>query len=140
MPTRFTLVLSGALVIWAVSAPVAKPIKAKAGNTAVTAAPALPSASGASVAPAAPTEKEASKEKAKPALGDAFIAQNTLRIYLDKPASISVFNARGQLVFRQDSQRQMEALPLQGMPTGFLYLTLRAGQTELTKKLLYTGK
>ncbi|GEM_PF-3483100 len=84
--------------------------------------------------------KGSTKEAAKPALGDAIVSQNTLRIFLDRPASISVFNARGQLVYRQDSQRQMETLPLQGMPTGFLYLTLRAGQSELTKKLLYTGK
>lgn len=82
----------------------------------------------------------ASKESRKPILGDALISQNTLRIFLDRPASISVFNARGQLVFHQDSQRQMETLPLQGMQTGFLYLTLRSGSNELTKKLLYTGK
>jgi hypothetical protein len=87
-----------------------------------------------------PKPKAPAKESAKASLGDAFIAQNTLRIYLDRPVSISVFNARGQLVFHQESQRQMEVVPLQGMPTGFLYLTLRAGQNELTKKLLYTGK
>lgn len=73
-------------------------------------------------------------------LGDAFIAQNSLRIYLSRPATISLYDARGQTLFHLESTRPTEALPLAGLPTGFLYLTLRAGPIELTKKLVYTGK
>jgi len=75
-----------------------------------------------------------------PALGDAFIAQNELRIFLNRPAAISVFNARGQMVFHLDSHRAWESVPLSGVTTGFLYLTVREGQVESTKKFVYTGK
>lgn len=86
-----------------------------------------------------------SKAPAKPALtaeslGDAFITQNSLRIYLSRPAAISLHNARGQTLFQLESARPTEVLPLAGLPTGFLYLTLRSGQLELTKKLVYSGK
>ena len=96
----------------------------------------------APVAPAAPVGKAvpASPEKTKPALDEGVILQNILRIRLDRPVSISVLNVRGQLVFHLDSQRRMESVPLTGMPTGFLYLTLRSGPDEITQKLLYTGK
>jgi hypothetical protein len=77
---------------------------------------------------------------AQPILGDAFIAQNLLRIYLNRPAAVSVFNSRGQQIFHMESQRALETVPLQGITTGFVYLTVRAGQVELTKKLVYTGK
>lgn len=73
-------------------------------------------------------------------LGEAFIAQSSLRIYLSRPASISLHDARGQTLFQLESNRPAEVLPLAGLPTGFLYLTLRSGQIELTKKLVYTGK
>lgn len=77
---------------------------------------------------------------AKPILGEAFIAQDVLRVFLNRPASISLYNARGQQVFHLDSQSPMESIPLFGMNTGFLYLTVRSGPAELTKKLVYTGK
>lgn len=80
------------------------------------------------------------QEKSKISLGDAFISQNTLRIYLERPTQIFVYDARGQIVFHVDSHRAMETLPLYGMSAGFLYLTLRSGPLELTKKILYTGK
>ena len=73
-------------------------------------------------------------------LGEAFIAQSSLRIYLSRPAIISLHDARGQTLFQLETSRPTEVLPLAGLPTGFLYLTLRSGQVELTKKLVYTGK
>lgn len=113
-------------------------------------APALPSASAdrdLNVTPsregqaATPSAKAAAAAKAsKAALADAFIAQSVLRVYLDRPASITVFNSRGQQVAHLDSRRAMEAVPLQGITTGFIYLTVRTAQGELTKKLVYTGK
>jgi hypothetical protein len=76
----------------------------------------------------------------KPALADAFIAQTVLRVYLNRPAAIFVYNSRGQQVYHLDSQRAMEAVPLQGMSTGFVYLTVRTAQGEMTRKLVFTGK
>jgi hypothetical protein len=73
-------------------------------------------------------------------LGDAFIFQNTLRIYLSRPATVTVYNARGQLLHHIESSSPLEVLPLSSVNTGFLYLTIRAGQLELTKKLVYSGK
>lgn len=78
--------------------------------------------------------------EARDALGDAFIFQNTLRIYLSRPAAITVYNARGQLLHHVESSSSLEVLPLSSVNTGFLYLTIRAGQLELTKKLVYSGK
>jgi hypothetical protein len=90
---------------------------------------------------AAPSAKASSASKtSKAALADAFIAQNVLRIYLDRPAAVTVYNSRGQQVAHLDSRRAMETVPLQGITTGFIYLTVRTGQGELTKKLVYTGK
>jgi hypothetical protein len=34
----------------------------------------------------------------------------------------------------------VETVPLAGITTGFVYLTVRAGKTEATRKLVYTGK
>lgn len=76
----------------------------------------------------------------KSPLSDAFIAQGTLRVFLDHPASITVYNARGQQVYHRDSMGPVETVPLQGITTGFVYLTVRAGKTEATRKLVYTGK
>ena len=92
-----------------------------------------------------PASASESPEKPKPAvtiesLGEAFIAQSSLRIYLNRPASISLHDARGQILFQLETARPAEVLPLSGFPTGFLYLTLRSGSFEQTKKLVYTGK
>lgn len=122
-------IFSGAIALWAVSMPFAAPAKPNMSNSG-KGAPAV----------ARVEAKPITKDSAKQTLGDGFIAQNTLRVYLDRPVLISVFNVRGQLVFRQDSERKLEIIPLNGMPTGFLYLTLRSGTSELTKKLVYTGK
>lgn len=90
---------------------------------------------------AKPESKSAVKAKtAKVALGDGFIAQNAVRVYLGRPMTISLHNARGQLLYHLESSRPMEALPLSGVNAGFLYLTLRAGSQELTKKLVYSGR
>jgi hypothetical protein len=78
--------------------------------------------------------------EAKSPLSDAFIAQGSLRVYLDRPASVTVYNARGQQIFHRDSQGPSETVPLQGASTGFVYLTVRAGKIEATRKLVYTGK
>jgi hypothetical protein len=76
----------------------------------------------------------------KPALADAFIAQTVLRVYLNRPASVSVYNSRGQQVFHVESQRTLETVPLLGVNTGFVYLTVRTAQGETTRKLVFTGK
>lgn len=94
--------------------------------------------SAESKAPAA--KPESKPAEAKPALGDGFIAQNAVRVYLGRPLTISLHNARGQLLYQLESSRPMEVLPLSGVNTGFLYLTLRAGKLELTKKLVYSGR
>ncbi|HLP42699.1 MAG TPA: hypothetical protein VK465_14410 [Fibrobacteria bacterium] len=73
-------------------------------------------------------------------LGDAVITQNFLRVFLNRPAAVTVHNVQGRQIFQLESSRPMESLPLAGVPTGFLYLTLRAGSLELTKKLVYSGK
>jgi hypothetical protein len=78
--------------------------------------------------------------EAKSPLSDAFIAQGILRVYLDHPAAVTVYNARGQQVFHRDSMSPVESVPLQGITTGFVYLTVRVGKTEATRKLVYTGK
>jgi hypothetical protein len=76
----------------------------------------------------------------KPVLAEAFIAQAVLRIYLNRPASVYVYNSRGQQVFHIESQRALETVPLLGVSTGFIYLTVRTAQGETTKKLVFTGK
>jgi hypothetical protein len=76
----------------------------------------------------------------KPVFAGAFIAQNLLRIYLNGPASLSVYNSRGQQICHMDSRRPLEAVPLAGVSTGFIYLTVHTAQGEMTKKLVYTGK
>lgn len=122
----------------------------KAGSAPASMAPrppTLPSASvsasasqpgntqGASAPPSTPAAAAV-----KTALADAFIAQSVLRIYLERPAAVSVFNSRGQLMFHVDSRRELETMPLQGISTGFIYLVVRTAQGELTRKLVYTGK
>lgn len=88
------------------------------------------------------TQQAEKTEKPAPqsALSDAFIIQGLLRIYLDRPALVTVYNARGQQIFQMDSERALESVPLHGITTGFVYLTVRAGAMETTKKLVYTGK
>jgi hypothetical protein len=76
----------------------------------------------------------------QPVLGEAFVAQNVLFVRLNHPASITLFNARGELLLHTDSARNSEAFPLAGVNAGFLYVTLRSGNVELTQKLVYTGK
>jgi hypothetical protein len=84
--------------------------------------------------------KAAPAAEAKPLLGDGFIVQNAVRVYLGRPATVILHNARGQQLFHIETSRPMETIPLQGADAGFLYLTLRAGAVELTKKLVYSGK
>ena len=90
-------------------------------------------------APAVKTPKakvKAPKEK----LGEAHITLDAMEIRLKRPATISLHNAKGELLFQLDSFRETETLPLRGVDSGFLYLTLRAGKVEFTQKLVYTGK
>jgi hypothetical protein len=100
--------------------------------------------SPAADAPYPPAAVKVSKQKPaakKPeSLGEASIIQNNLFVRLVRPASISLFNARGELLFHMDSMRSFETLPLAGINAGFLYLILRAGSVEMTTKLVYTGK
>jgi hypothetical protein len=91
------------------------------------------------MAPATSPEKAPAPKAAEP-LGDGFISLGVLHISLNRPASVTLHNAGGQLLFHLDSFRSSEILPLQGINAGFLYLTLRAGKSEITKKLVYTGK
>ena len=97
-------------------------------------------ASGTLQGTLAPQPETVQAAAPKPILAEAFIAQSILRVYLNRPASIFVYNSRGQQVYHLDSQRPMEAVPLQGLSTGFVYLTVRTPQGEMTKKLVYTGK
>lgn len=116
---------------FAVPAKSAKPKAASPGTGNVFASGNLE----ATTAPGTPAQ-----ESPKPALAEAFIAQTVLRVYLNHPASLYVYNSRGQQIYRLDTQRPMEAVPLQGMSTGFVYLTVRTAQGEMTKKLVFTGK
>ncbi len=132
MQGRFSKIFTAVVLVTAMCSPVlvsaksaakAKPLPASQANT-----------------PTSQANPPIAKEVPKVSLGDAFITQNTLRIYLDVPVSILVFNTRGQLVYHLDSEKKLVLIPLQDIPTGFLYLTLRSGQNELTKKLVYSGK
>ncbi|MDB5104138.1 MAG: hypothetical protein JWP91_1827 [Fibrobacteres bacterium] len=145
--TLGTLALCAASLTWAGSAnqapvaPLKSPIaasaksKPKASDPAASASGNLP-AVGNLQGTASPEPEGA----LKPALADAFIAQNVLRVFLNRPAAVFVYNSRGQQVYHLDSQSPAEAVPLQGITTGFIYLTIRTAQGELTKKLVYTGK
>lgn len=98
-------------------------------------------ASKSQATPSKPTPRApAKKAPSQPTIGDGLVVQNTLRVYLSRPAIIIVHNARGQLLFHLETTRPVETLPLSGINSGFLYLTLRAGQLETSKKLLYSGK
>ncbi|MDB5050053.1 MAG: hypothetical protein JWO30_3124 [Fibrobacteres bacterium] len=121
----------------AITAP-AKAIKPKAAQLPQVSGgePATPGNAQGTVDPASEPANSASK----PILADAFIAQTALRVYLNRPAAIFVYNSRGQQVYHLDSERAMEVVPLQGMSTGFVYLTVRTAQGEMTKKLVFTGK
>lgn len=119
----------------------AKVQKSKPSTVAAAPKPKAPAAAPQAPAkPAAKSDRTAAKTAAKPSLGDGLIAQNTLRIYLTRPATVTVHNARGQLLFHVDSQRPTETLPLSGVHAGFLYLTFRSGPLETTRKLIYSGK
>ncbi len=85
------------------------------------------------------TDASESPKIANP-IGEVSISQSFIRIYLQKPANITLYNARGQIIYHMESQRQIEILPLQGLQPGFIYLSLRVGKEEFTKKLVYTGK
>jgi hypothetical protein len=97
---------------------------------------------GSAPAKASPAAKPGSTQvtSEKSPLSDAFIAQGSLHVYLDRPASVTVYNARGQQIFHRDSHATVETVPLQGATTGFVYLTVRAEKSEATRKLVYTGK
>ncbi len=115
--------------------------KSKLSTIATASKPKSPVATPSpSAQPAAKSDKPTAKTAAKPSLGDGLIAQNTLRIYLTRPATVTVHNARGQLLFHVESQRPTESLPLSGIHAGFLYLTFRSGPLETTRKLIYSGK
>jgi hypothetical protein len=94
--------------------------------------------------PAASSESKPSNSQvtpeAKSPLSDAFIAQGSLHVFLERPASVTVYNARGQQIFHRDTHAAFETVPLQGATTGFVYLTVRAEKAEATRKLVYTGK
>lgn len=129
---------TGAVVVSkapAVSAKASKPKALPAAGSPTGGLPAPGNFQGAS----APGQ-EAVQPAPKPVLADAFIAQSVLRVFLNRPAAIFVFNSRGQQVFHLDSRRPMEAMPLLGITTGFVYVTVRTAQGETTKKLVYTGK
>lgn len=132
MANRFTLSRSGAVFLLAAGL-------ACAGSPSPSPAFAPPPA-----AEPAPSNPQGTPQPERPApksaLSDAFIAQGLLRIYLDRPASVTVYNSRGQQVFHLDTERALESVPLHGITTGFVYLTVRAGSVETTKKLVYTGK
>lgn len=154
---RLTCLSVGVLALWAVSSTVATPsknVKPKSANVTATSSEVIPVTTTTQITQiisepnsfTVVVEEKTVQEKTilkvadKPNLGDAFIFQNTLQVLLNRPMSISLYNAQGQLVYHQESQRKAETIPLQGTQAGFLYLTLRSGNLELTKKLLYTGR
>jgi hypothetical protein len=142
------IVLCAAFLAWSGSANPALPVAAPAAAPAKSApaAKAKPKAQAPLPAPGNPAgsgNAQSTVEPAaapKPVLAEAFIAQGVLRIYLNRPASVHVYNCRGQQVFHIESQRALETVPLQGVNTGFIYLTVRTTQGEMTKKLVFTGK
>jgi hypothetical protein len=161
MSKRGIMGFTGGLILWAGSlawadAPIPAPsakAKSKAQSAPAIQSPSFASITQVTLAPgsgtavpafkvptAAPSANPPAANASKAALADAFIAQNVLRVYLDRPAAVTVYNSRGQQVVHLDSRRAMEAVPLQGITTGFIYLTVRTAQGELTKKLVYTGK
>jgi photosystem II stability/assembly factor-like uncharacterized protein len=73
-------------------------------------------------------------------LGEAAISNQVLRIVLRSSAQISLYNARGQMLYQGESQRGVATLPLKSIDFGFLFLTLRQGQVEQTLRLLHNGK
>lgn len=73
-------------------------------------------------------------------LGEAAISNQVLRIVLRSSAQISLYNARGQMLYQGESQRGVATLPLKSIDLGFLFLTLRQGQVEQTLRLLHNGK
>jgi hypothetical protein len=119
---------------------IALPLLATALAAAGTAVPVPSEGTPAQGAPEAKPGNTQVTSDSKSPLSDAFIAQGTLRVFLDHPASVTVYNARGQQVYHRDSMGPVETVPLQGITTGFVYLTVRAGKTEATRKLVYTGK
>lgn len=127
-----------ALLLGAAGALAADAEKSSPPVPASSAAPA-PESKG-TLAPKGKAAKPKPPVEARETLGDAFIAQSSLRVWLGRPAVLSLHNARGQLLFHLESARPMEVLPLAGINAGYLYLTLRAGNLEVTKKLVYAGR
>ena len=145
IPPWGALPLLAASLGWPGTAIPAKPASAASAPIALSDRPAPAPAAEARPAadPSAVAGSNAQVTQApdpKPLLSDAFIAQNVLRVYLNHPASVSVYNSRGQQVFHLDTQRNAESIRLQGITTGFVYLVVRAGPVEMTKKLVYMGK
>lgn len=89
-----------------------------------------------------PTKSPASEisPTASSGLGEASVANQVLRVVLHSPAQLSLFNARGQLLYRAEGRKGLEIVPLKSVDFGFLYLTLRQGQVEQSFRLLYNGK
>jgi hypothetical protein len=73
-------------------------------------------------------------------LGEAVLANQVLRVVLRTPATLSLFNSRGQLLYSAQGRKGLEIIPLKSIDFGFLYLTLRQGQVEQTFRLLHDGK
>lgn len=144
------LALSAVSMIWAgpvvsqAKSPVSAPAKAAKSKPSPVSGLGNPGAPGNLQGTSVPKAEAAQADNAapalKPALADAFIVQNVMRVFLNRPASLFVFNSRGQQVFHLDSRLAMETVPLRGITTGFVYLTVRTAQGETTKKLVYTGK
>lgn len=90
--------------------------------------------------PVAPQGNKAEASQATQSLGEAAISNQVLRIVLRSQAQISLYNARGQMLYQGESQRGVATLPLKSIDFGFLFLTLRQGHAEQTVRLLHNGK
>jgi hypothetical protein len=123
---------------WAAS-PLLAAALACAGTGSPAPAKSSPEAKPGTQADSKPSNTQVTSE-AKSPLADAFIAQGSLHVFLERPASVTVYNARGQQIFHRDSHASVETVPLVGATTGFVYLTVRAEKAEATRKLIYTGK
>jgi hypothetical protein len=89
---------------------------------------------------ALPEAKPAAIAETDKSLGQAYIANQVLRLEMALPAKISLFNSRGQLLYSGEGRTGLELIPLRRIEFGFLFLTLRQGQVEQSFRLLHNGK
>jgi len=73
-------------------------------------------------------------------LGQAMVVNQVLRVVLNAPAQILLFNSRGQSLYQAEAGKGQELIPLKSIDFGFLFVTLRQGKHEQSFRLLHDGK